>query len=209
MAAVLLLVSGSKPTSADEPRDFNGRVIYPLEAIARQWEGVTQLRVSVQRDGSIDSIKVEKTSSHKILDDAAVGSVYQWTFQSPPNDKPVVYIIPIQFTITPDTSHELNASRIKFEPGKGRPDLSGAAFKPLYPPQAWRRGLDGDAALTLSVSEDGFVTGVTVTKSTGHPILDWSAVASVYRWAFENPTRDGKPQAFELEVPMHFAKPTR
>lgn len=54
---------------------------YPPIARERGWEGQLVLRVNVRKDGSVDSIKIQKSSGHHILDDSAVHAVQAWRFQ--------------------------------------------------------------------------------------------------------------------------------
>lgn len=53
---------------------------YPEIAMERGWEGKVLLKVHVQPDGKPDSVSVAKTSGQKVLDDAAVKTVYKWSF---------------------------------------------------------------------------------------------------------------------------------
>lgn len=53
---------------------------YPEIAQERGWEGKVLMKVHVQADGKPDSISVIKSSGQKVLDDAAVKTVYKWSF---------------------------------------------------------------------------------------------------------------------------------
>lgn len=53
---------------------------YPELAQERGWEGKVLMKVHVQPDGKPDSVTVVKSSGQKVLDDAAVKTVYKWSF---------------------------------------------------------------------------------------------------------------------------------
>jgi protein TonB len=53
---------------------------YPEIAMDRGWEGRVLMKVHVQPNGKPDKINVIKSSGQKVLDDAAVKTVKQWSF---------------------------------------------------------------------------------------------------------------------------------
>jgi protein TonB len=58
----------------------NPRPAYPRRAKREGLEGTTVLRVQVQPSGKPGGIKVQKSSGHELLDEAALETVAQWTF---------------------------------------------------------------------------------------------------------------------------------
>jgi protein TonB len=56
--------------------------------------------------------------------------------------------------------------------------------KPLYPQEARKKGYEGEVLLKVEVLSDGRVGEVEVRRSSGHDILDRSAMAAVKRWKF-------------------------
>ena len=54
-----------------------GNLYYPLQARARQIFGEVRLMVAVRSNGSVDEVRILKSSGHHILDNAAVNSVKQ------------------------------------------------------------------------------------------------------------------------------------
>ncbi|MBL4608856.1 MAG: energy transducer TonB [Pseudomonadales bacterium] len=52
-----------------------GNLYYPEEAKSRQIFGEVRLLVAVRSNGGVDSVRVLKSSGHRVLDDAAVNSV--------------------------------------------------------------------------------------------------------------------------------------
>ncbi len=53
---------------------------YPAAAARQSWEGTVLLRVRVLSTGKVDSIEVQKSSGHKVLDEAARDTVRAWLF---------------------------------------------------------------------------------------------------------------------------------
>ncbi len=76
--------------------------------------------------------------------------------------------------------------------------------KPVYPRLAIRRGHEGTVTLLVKVLPDGSVGGIEILKSSGHPILDRSALKTVRKWRFRPGTRMGKPVAMKVKVPVVF-----
>jgi len=58
----------------------NPRPAYPRKAKREGWEGTTLLRVAVQASGKPGAVKLQKSSGHDVLDEAAIEAVGRWTF---------------------------------------------------------------------------------------------------------------------------------
>ncbi|MDR1732111.1 MAG: energy transducer TonB [Synergistaceae bacterium] len=71
--------------------------------------------------------------------------------------------------------------------------------RPDYPAIARRRGDEGTVTLLITL-EGSSVSGVSVEKSSGSPVLDQAAVSAVRKWKFENAgrTRARVPVTFRL-----------
>ena len=78
-------------------------LVYPQIARKEGWEGTVLLLVSVAPSGRPDEITVERSSGHKVLDKAAIGTVKRWTF-NPAKDGNIpihsIVKIPIKFSLT-------------------------------------------------------------------------------------------------------------
>jgi len=64
---------------------------------------------------------------------------------------------------------------------------------PSYPRRARDRGLEGRVVVRALVGTDGKVLETEIVTSSGHAILDRSAVRAVQRWIFKPALQDGKP----------------
>lgn len=77
--------------------------------------------------------------------------------------------------------------------------------KPRYPAIARRRGYEGEVLLLVHVQSDGRVGAVTITRSSGHDVLDRAAARTVReQWRFRAGSIDARPAAFWIEVPIEF-----
>jgi protein TonB len=76
---------------------------YPIIALRRGWEGVVVLRVEVDAGGKPVVVEIEKSSGHRVLDDAARRQVLgHWQFVPALRDGvavPAVGLVPFDFTI--------------------------------------------------------------------------------------------------------------
>ncbi len=75
---------------------------------------------------------------------------------------------------------------------------------PAYPPLARLRRHQGEALLSVEVLADGRVGRVAISRSTGHEILDRTALAAVRSWRFIPGRRGGHAVATSVDVPFRF-----
>jgi periplasmic protein TonB len=80
----------------------------------------------------------------------------------------------------------------------------GTNPKPKYPAIARSRGWQGKVLLRVSVSAEGRSVSVTVQRSSGHDVLDESAVAAVENWKFIPARRGNLAVACSVIVPIIF-----
>ena len=58
--------------------------------------------------------------------------------------------------------------------------------------------------LGVQVNAEGHVSNVTLSKSSGYPLLDKSAMEAVRRWTFDPAREGGFPVASRVDVPVRF-----
>ena len=78
-------------------------VAYPSIAAKNRWEGTVMLRVLVGPDGVPQSIDIERSSGHAVLDRAARDAVMKWRFEpGTRNGQPFAAygLVPIAFRLT-------------------------------------------------------------------------------------------------------------
>jgi TonB family protein len=76
--------------------------------------------------------------------------------------------------------------------------------KPPYPRVARRRGYEGVVLLKVEILPNGRVGEIQVKRSSGHPMLDRSALKTVRKWRFIPAKRAGEPIRIWAEVPIKF-----
>ena len=75
---------------------------------------------------------------------------------------------------------------------------------PEYPSRATQMGWSGTVILRVKVSADGTAQSVSVKKSSGHKVLDDSAVTAVKKWTFVPSKRGSTPIDGWATVPIIF-----
>jgi protein TonB len=76
--------------------------------------------------------------------------------------------------------------------------------KPLYPPEARKKGYEGEVVLKVEVLTDGRVGQIEVRKSSGHQMLDLSALHTVKQWRFI-PAKNGEdPINLWVNIPIKY-----
>ncbi len=80
----------------------------------------------------------------------------------------------------------------------------GTNPKPKYPTIARSRGWQGKVLLRVRVTADGLSDAVTVHRSSGHEVLDESAVAAVEKWKFIPAKQGNTAVACTVIVPIIF-----
>lgn len=80
----------------------------------------------------------------------------------------------------------------------------GTNPKPKYPDVARSRGWQGKVLLRVGVSAAGLSESVALHRSSGHDVLDESAIAAVEKWQFIPARRGNKAVACSVIVPIIF-----
>lgn len=80
----------------------------------------------------------------------------------------------------------------------------GTNPKPQYPAFARSRGWQGKVLLRVNVTAEGLSESVEVYRSSGHDLLDESAVTAVEKWQFVPAKRGDQAVACSVIVPIIF-----
>jgi TonB family protein len=76
--------------------------------------------------------------------------------------------------------------------------------KPLYPREAKKKGYEGEVLLRVEVLSNGQVGKIELRRSSGHEVLDRSAITAVKQWRFIPATKDGAPVPVWVNIPVAF-----
>ena len=86
-------------------------------------------------------------------------------------------------------------------------DVAGVALPPpTYPKAALEQGISGKVILIVDVAADGSVAAAKVERADPAGVFDASALESVKKWRFTPATKDGKPVASRVRVPLEWRK---
>jgi TonB family protein len=76
--------------------------------------------------------------------------------------------------------------------------------KPLYPQEARKKGYEGEVLLRVEVLSNGRVGEIEVRRSSGHEVLDRSAITTLKQWKFV-PAKKGETQVpVWVNIPVAF-----
>ncbi len=105
---------------------------------------------------------------------------------------------------TPRASLPAMAPLAQAAPALHPPELVPVSMPQLSTSWSQMEGhLQGRVLLHLVVDGNGRVASATLSESSGDPVLDAHALATVLRWRFAVP--DGYPEGFSGDLPMRFS----
>jgi TonB family protein len=76
--------------------------------------------------------------------------------------------------------------------------------KPVYPQEARERGYKGEVLLRVEVLAHGHVGQIEVKRSSGHDVLDQSALSTVKKWKFIPARKEGIAIPAWVNIPIKF-----
>jgi periplasmic protein TonB len=76
--------------------------------------------------------------------------------------------------------------------------------RPVYPAEARKKGYQGEVILKAEILSNGRVGQVELKKSSGHEILDRSALAAVKQWKFIPAKEGGDTISVWVNIPVTF-----
>jgi protein TonB len=82
--------------------------------------------------------------------------------------------------------------------------IAGQNRQPDYPPDVLRRGIGGTVLLRVEVDADGRPGEIGFARRSDSRELDRAALSAVRDWQFTPATREGKPVAAVVELPVEF-----
>lgn len=85
------------------------RPAYPRHAREMGWEGTVLLRMEIAADGMVAQLKVQRSSGHRLLDQAAIAAAQRWRFV-PETDggftMPAIVDVPVRFDLADYAENE-------------------------------------------------------------------------------------------------------
>lgn len=156
---------------------------YPSQSIEMGESGNTLMRVFIGKDGVPVDVKLEKSSGHNPLDDAAMSWVKNHWLWNPPNTDCAVVntLIQVDWDVTASAFNRHDM------------DLRLVASDSDYPADARAKKEEGVTELQVLLSQIGSVQNVRVAKSSGYSDLDSKASEVVANLSFKTATVSGSP----------------
>ena len=85
------------------PMRYIQSIIYPAQAVDYGLEGTVFVRFVVEKDGSVGRVSIARSSTHKILDQAATQHLEKMPKWTPGEQNgrpvPVQYVVPVKFKL--------------------------------------------------------------------------------------------------------------
>ncbi|HTY65205.1 MAG TPA: TonB family protein [Alphaproteobacteria bacterium] len=114
---------------------------------------------------------------------------------------PVEPVAPVAITASPQVAAAPAA--VPVVPPRPASGMAGNR-KPVYPLAARSRHLEGRVMLQVEVAASGNPLAVRVVSSSGHSLLDESALEAVRTWRFVPASQAGQAVAGSVDVPVDF-----
>jgi len=169
-------------------------------------EGAVMLKARILKDGSVGEITVvEGVEGHPALEESAKNALRQWKFEpATENGEPVEMDVQIPLAFRLDGHEKTGGEETGGE--ETMPQLiQDSIVRPEYPEDARKAGITGRVILETEVKPDGTPGNITVKEGIpGFPAFDEKAIEAVKQWRFKPGTRDGKPVASTVMIPMEF-----
>lgn len=198
---------------------------YPDEARDRGLQGRVVIRLYVDEEGKVESTDI--VSGDPVLAKAAADAFKKWRFRPfIRNGKPVKISTELPFLFTyAGKSEDFRRKAVKMpasppdSPGSAKPANSPAVQKirvsagvaegqllhkvdPVYPPEAMRKGIQGNVLLQATIAKDGLMKDVKLIS--GPPELADAAVGAVQQWRYRPYLLQGSPVEVETTVKVTF-----
>jgi protein TonB len=128
----------------------------------------------------------------------------------PSQNEELKIIIASQRTFLPKISSSGEPKRVAKYPSPSDSEIVFAQPKyaenpkPLYPQEARKKGYEGEVVLRVEVLASGRVGQVEVKKSSGHELLDHSALTTVKQWRFIPGKKGESPVPLWVNIPIKF-----
>ena len=129
--------------------------------------------------------------------------------EAPPIQKPVRKPTPKKAAVpTPSTPSKPVKPQLVGREGKDDRPLPRIKYNPpaAFPYEAARRGQFGVVHLSVQVGVNGAPLQIKIDVSSGHPILDATAVRMMRRWRFHPAIKKGRPVASSCSVRVSFSR---
>jgi TonB family protein len=197
--------------------DFlSANIKYPVDAKEKKIEGNVHLSFTVETDGSIADIKVERGVAPSIDEEAlrVLKTSNKW-IPGMQNGKSVraKYNIPIKFSLGPKAPKVVTDSTLfNFVSLKSPPTYPGgmAEFYRFigqnikYPKEAVDLKIQGTVFASFVIEKDGSITNATIIRRLGHGLEDEALRVIKLSKPWNPGIYEGKPVRVKYNIPVKF-----
>lgn len=189
-------------------------LVYPVEAKKNRIEGIVYIQFTVEKDGTVDEVKVTRPV-HPLLDTEAVrviSGMPRWEREEGDFVNPFSYTVPVRFTLDSlqrDTLiDECESPFIVVEKMPVFPlgDVNDYLAKHIkYPAEAREKKIEGRVFVSFVIEKKGQLNAIEVVRPV-HPLLDAEAIRVVKgmpRWIPGE--QRGKKVRVSLMLPIAFS----
>ncbi|MCC6920460.1 MAG: TonB family protein [Alphaproteobacteria bacterium] len=182
MLVGLLSASAAEPASVEQAPAPATRVApeYPAAAAAAGREGVVEVYVSIEPDGTVTSVQTaSETPAGYGFAEAALKAVAQWTFK--PKGARGTYRVKVKFSLDRPSA----TADVDMPPGIPVAPRAVHRVRPNYPASAAYRNESGIVVLIIEIDADGTVTSArTYSERPRNLGFDKAAIKAVKKSRF-------------------------
>jgi len=194
-------------TGARRPRNIKKvNPIYPEEALKKRIEGVVILEAVADETGKVIELRMIK-SPDQILTEAAIKAVKQWEYESyviNGKAKKVIFTVTVTFTLNPEQNVKKSATHPLIRLGGSRKPKLIKKVNPVYPPEAFKKKIEGIVIMEAVADEKGKVSDLRMISSPD-PLLTKAAMEAVKQWEYKPFIKDGKATKVAFTATVTFS----
>ena len=164
-------------------------IVAAPQPITQKEEGNMGVDVLVPRTRSTPQPSTNSEPIMIAMAPTVSGNAMRIPFQGPPSQE-----TPTNLANIPPAEEKVVFARPKYAENP----------KPFYPVEAKRKGYQGETLLRVEVLSNGQVGQIQLKKSSGHEILDRSALDAVKQWKFTPAKKGDSPVPQWVNIPVVF-----
>lgn len=185
---------------------------YPIQAMLGNEEGRVVLVVTIDETGQMSNARVESSSGHRTLDEAAIDAVNASRLSAPPTNaagEPVGtdVLVGVNWELAMQSADEFLLKQnfeLGITPPVPDPENLDRVRARDYPANAIWTGRSGIVGLEFTVTEGGFADELVTVHSSGVAALNAAARNMISRFRWTPAMSDGQPVAVRTTQIIHF-----
>ncbi|AWH54543.1 peptidase [Stenotrophomonas sp. ESTM1D_MKCIP4_1] len=174
---------------------LKAQLVHPVAPMACHWRSQPVLKERIAMLKQSKRKAVSKVTGQMLLVGLCMGgAALAWASQGAATGVPSISAEPFQYA-------QADAAK----DGLDTPIQVQNMSPPSYPVGAFEKGQTGVVKLIVAVNEKGVATDVRVESATNPGVFEAASIAAARSWTFKPATKDGKPVAAKLRIPITYA----